>query len=160
MMIVIGGRIIPLFTINWLRNQGIQIECVKSFTALDRAALLTTLLLIPRRLFTGASWLTGVMALIAGALNALRLIGWSGWRTAREPLLWILHLGYGWIVVALLLKSAAAFNLAALPLGSMLWSRRNGDSDPGSNDPCSPLGTPAAHSPCPALELRFMQLLH
>ncbi|QEY15294.1 NnrS family protein [Cellvibrio sp. KY-GH-1] len=113
MMIVIGGRIIPLFTINWLRNQGIQSECVKSFAVLDRAALIATLLLVPADFFTGTSWLTGVMALIAGALNALRLIGWSGWRTAGEPLLWILHLGYGWIVVALLLKSAAAFNLAA-----------------------------------------------
>lgn len=113
MMIVIGGRIFPLFTINWLRNQGIQIECVKSFAALDRAALIATLLLIATDFFIGTPWLTGVMALIAGALNALRLIGWSGWRTAREPLLWILHLGYGWIVVALLLKSAAAFNLAA-----------------------------------------------
>lgn len=113
MMIMIGGRIIPLFTINWLRNQGIQIACVKSFAALDRAALVATLLLIPADFFAGTSWLTGVIALIAGVLNALRLLGWSGWRTAREPLLWILHLGYGWIVIALLLKSAAAFNLAA-----------------------------------------------
>lgn len=113
MMIVIGGRIIPLFTTNWLRNQGDQLGGVKSFTVLDRAAIITTLLLIPIDFFTGTPWLTGVVALSAGVLNALRLIGWSGWRAAREPLLWILHLGYGWIVVALLLKSAAAFNLAA-----------------------------------------------
>lgn len=113
MMIVIGGRIIPLFTTNWLRNQNIQGRDVKSFAALDRAALIATLLLIPTDFFTDTPWLTGVVALIAGALNALRLIGWSGWLTTREPLLWILHLGYGWIVVALLLKSAAAFDLAA-----------------------------------------------
>jgi len=118
MMIVIGGRIIPLFTINWLRNQSSQVDAVKSFSALDRAAIIATLLLIPVDIFTGnfftsVSWLTGVVALIAGVLNALRLIGWSGWRSARQPLLWILHLGYGWIAFALLLKSAAAFNLVA-----------------------------------------------
>ena len=113
MMIVIGGRIIPLFTTNWLRNNNDQTDKVKTFALLDRSALIATILLIPIDFFSSASWLTGAVALIAGALNALRLIGWSGWRTAREPLLWILHLGYGWIVLSLLLKSAAAFNLAS-----------------------------------------------
>lgn len=113
MMIVIGGRIIPLFTTNWLRNHGDQAGAVTSFVMLDRAAIIATLLIIPTDFITGTPWLTGVMALIAGALNALRLLGWSGWRAAREPLLWILHLGYGWIVLALLLKSVAAFNLVA-----------------------------------------------
>jgi uncharacterized protein involved in response to NO len=113
MMIVIGGRIIPLFTTNWLRNHNHQASTVKSFAPLDRAALIATLLLIPADFFTGTPWLSGVVALLAGILNGLRLLGWGGWRTAREPLLWILHLGYGWIVVALLLKSAAAFNLLA-----------------------------------------------
>ncbi|WP_062065288.1 NnrS family protein [Cellvibrio sp. OA-2007] len=113
MMIVIGGRIIPLFTANWLRNQGMQADAIKSFSLLDRAAIIATLLLIPLDFFSGLPWLTGIAALSAGVLNTLRLLGWSGWRTAREPLLWILHLGYGWIVVALLLKSAAAFNLIA-----------------------------------------------
>jgi len=113
MMIVIGGRIIPLFTANWLRNQTNHVDTVKSFVVLDRAAIIATILLIPLDFFINIPWLTGALALIAGILNALRLMGWSGWRTVREPLLWILHLGYGWIIVALLLKSAAAFNLAA-----------------------------------------------
>lgn len=113
MMVVIGGRIIPLFTANWLRKHGDQADAVKSFATLDRAALIATILVIPCDFITGTPWLTGVMALLAGALNAVRLLGWSGWRAAREPLLWILHLGYGWIVFALLLKSAAAFNLVA-----------------------------------------------
>lgn len=116
MMIVIGGRIIPLFTTNWLRNNAAHTGeqgAVKSSASLDNAALITTIVLIPIDFITSVPWLIGVMALLAGTLNALRLIGWSGWRTAREPLVWILHLGYGWIVVGLLLKSAAAFNLVA-----------------------------------------------
>jgi uncharacterized protein involved in response to NO len=113
MMIVIGGRIIPLFTTNWLRNHNHPAGTVKSFAPLDRAALITTLFVIPTDFVTGSPWLSGVVALLAGILNGLRLLGWGGWRTGREPLLWILHLGYAWIVVALLLKSAAAFNLTA-----------------------------------------------
>jgi uncharacterized protein involved in response to NO len=102
LMIIIGGRIIPLFTNNWLRNQGLE-GCVKSYTWLDRATLLSTLLYIITDFFIGTSWLCGFAALAAGLLNTLRLIGWSGWRTAAEPLLWILHLGY---------ESGAIFNLA------------------------------------------------
>src|SRR5690606_25778904 len=50
---------------------------------------------------------------VAAAVHVVRLAGWSGWKTGREPLLWILHLSYVWIILALLLKGAAAFNLVA-----------------------------------------------
>lgn len=112
-MIVIGGRIIPLFTSNWLRAHRNLTDAVKSSTTLDRAAITATALLIPANFITGSAWVTGVIALIAGTLNGARLVGWGGWLSLREPLLWILHISYGWIVVALLLKSAAAFNLVA-----------------------------------------------
>jgi uncharacterized protein involved in response to NO len=110
-MLVIGGRIIPLFTANWLRNQGTAITPV-SRPALDRAAILFAALLIP------AEWidyplLTGCLALIAAALSAWRLSGWKGWFCLREPLLWVLHLGYAWVIIALLLKGLSAFGLAA-----------------------------------------------
>lgn len=123
-MLVIGGRIIPLFTANWLRNQGLA-ETSVSRPALDRAAILFAALLIP------AEWidyplLTGCLALIAAALNAWRLSGWKGWLCLREPLLWVLHLGYAWVIIALLLKGLSAFGLVtpaawqhALGVGAM-----------------------------------------
>ena len=40
----------------------------------------------------------------------MRLWQWAGWRVLREPLLWILHLAYGWIVVALWLRGLSAFS--------------------------------------------------
>lgn len=112
-MSVIGGRIIPLFTANWLRSHGGRHEAVKSFTGVDRAALMATALLIPADFVTSAPWLAGFIAFAAALLHLVRLTGWSGWKSGREPLLWILHLGYAWIVVALLFKGAAAFNLVA-----------------------------------------------
>ena len=113
MMVVIGGRIIPLFTINWLRNNGGDIAAVAPSARLDRVALITTALLVPADWLMGFPWITGFLAAIAGVLHGARLVTWGGWKTGREPLLWILHLGYAWIVVALLLKGAAAFNLVA-----------------------------------------------
>ena len=113
MMVVIGGRIIPLFTINWLRNNGGDIAAVAPSARLDRVTLITTALLVPADWLIGFPWITGFLAAVAGVLHGARLATWGGWKTGREPLLWILHLGYVWIVVALLLKGAAAFNLVA-----------------------------------------------
>jgi uncharacterized protein involved in response to NO len=33
--------------------------------------------------------------------------GWQSWRTCRQPITWVLHLGYAWLVIGLLLKSFA-----------------------------------------------------
>jgi uncharacterized protein involved in response to NO len=45
---------------------------------------------------------------LAAALNLVRLLRWQGHRVLREPLLWVLHLGYLWIVGGLALLSASA----------------------------------------------------
>ncbi len=105
-MIVIGGRIIPLFSANWLRNRGSPIV-VTAQPVLDRACLLVTALLIPAE-WLGQAWLTATLALMAALLNLWRLLGWKGWHTWREPLLWVLHLGYAWLVIALFLKGLSA----------------------------------------------------
>ena len=46
-------------------------------------------------------------ALAAAAVHAWRFARWRGWRTASEPLLWSIHLGYAWLIAALLLRAAA-----------------------------------------------------
>jgi len=51
----------------------------------------------------GAGWLL----LFAGALTLYRLVRWRADRTLREPLVWVLHLGYAWVAVGLLLLGAS-----------------------------------------------------
>lgn len=114
MMLVIGGRIIPLFSANWMRSHGLPVT-VSSRPILDRACIAATALLIPAE-WLGYPVLTGALALVAALLNAVRLAGWKGWYTWREPLLWILHLGYAWLVIALLFKGLSVF--AIVPPGS------------------------------------------
>jgi uncharacterized protein involved in response to NO len=48
---------------------------------------------------TVAHWLQ----LIAGLALGMRLARWRGAATLREPLLWVLHLGYGWLALGFLL---------------------------------------------------------
>lgn len=113
MMVVIAGRIIPAFSSNWLRGQGLAADGVRVSAPLDRAVLVATALLVLADFLSSMPAVAGVIALLAAILNGLRLVLWQGWRVVREPLLWILHLAYLWIVVALLLKGLAAFDLVA-----------------------------------------------
>lgn len=104
LMVVIGGRITPLFTANWLARQGMASVPVRSSAPWDRLAIAATALMIPADWLGGAPWLGAGVALLAALANTRRLAGWSGWRCGSEPLVWVLHLGYAWIAAALWLK--------------------------------------------------------
>ena len=117
MITVIGGRIIPTFTTNALRASGSSAAAV-SVPLVDRSAIAAMALLIVVEAVTEMSVLTGVIALTAAVLNAIRLSGWRGERTLRLPILWILHLGYLWLIVGLALKGVAAA-LHALTIGAI-----------------------------------------
>ena len=43
----------------------------------------------------------------AGLANLGRLLRWYGWLTWREPMVVILHLGYGWLALSLLVLGGA-----------------------------------------------------
>ena len=47
----------------------------------------------------------------AGSVNLVRLLRWRGWVTWPEPLVLILHLGYGWLVLSLLALGGAVLGL-------------------------------------------------
>ncbi len=118
MMVVIAGRIIPAFSANWLRNQGRDPQLVIRSARADQAAIVSVLLLVVAKLLFAPAWAVGVLALLAGAANGIRLFQWAGWHTRHEPLLWILHLAYAWIVLALLLRG---FGLLGAPVSNSLW---------------------------------------
>lgn len=114
LMGIIAGRITPAFTRNWLAQNGSASEQIRVRPRLDHAALAATVLMLPADLIAPASAAAGVVALLAGALHLARLVGWRGWCTWRNPLLWVLHVGYGWLVLALLLKGLTPL-LPSLP---------------------------------------------
>ena len=113
----IGGRITPSFTRNWFVKNKMDVS-VAQFSLFDKVALAA--------LGAGlVSWLaapTGVLtgAILAGAslLHVARLLRWRGWRTFREPLVTILHVGYLWLAVAVGLLAAAAFQAAGVSVST------------------------------------------
>jgi len=106
MMAIIGGRITPLFTRNWLERSGRAGPLPAVHPVVDLASLLVLVATLLSGLVTGTSSITGWLAGIAGILHLARLIGWRGWRAASDPLVSVLHLGYLWIPAALLLRAA------------------------------------------------------
>ncbi len=103
---LIGGRITPSFTRNWLVKSSPDVIEPAPFGALDRFALAATLVALVAWVAFPDAMATAVLQLIAGAALLLRLMRWRGASTGAEPLLFVLHLGYGWLALGLMLMGA------------------------------------------------------
>lgn len=103
MIAVIGGRIIPSFTHNWLHINRPGARLPIRNAVLDLGSILSIVAILVARLLEAPGPLEGAIALLATALNAARLVLWRGWGTRREPIVWVLHAGYAWLVIALAL---------------------------------------------------------
>ncbi len=68
-------------------------------------AVLVTVLTMP------ISPVTALLAAAASIIHAIRLAGWYTHKYWAVPLLWVLHLGYGWIVIGFLLTALAALKI-------------------------------------------------
>lgn len=113
LMLVIGGRITPAFSGNWLRLQGRDATPIRVIPALERAVLAAMLAVLAVELWPAGPALRASAALLTAGLVAMRLLLWRGWLVGAEPLLWILHLALAWIPVALLLLAASAMGWVA-----------------------------------------------
>ena len=115
---LIGGRIIPSFTHNWLKARGEQARPAP-FGAFDRATLLITVAAIVAWVAAPEGALTGAACALAALANGARLARWRGLRVLGEPLLAVLHLGYGWLVAALALLAASALTPAVPQIAAL-----------------------------------------
>ena len=100
---VVGGRIIPSFTRNWMSRQGEKKRLPTQPGLLDLLVIAGTALCLTFWVALPDDRLTGAMMILAAALQLLRLSRWGGARTLSDPLVLILHIGYLWIPVGLML---------------------------------------------------------
>ena len=114
MIAIVGGRVIPAFTHNWLHLNTTSVRMPERFAWLDAAAIIGIAVVAALQLVPAPDWLQGCVALVAALSNGARLFLWRGTGTWRAPIVFILHIGYAWLVVGLLMMSAAAFG-AGLP---------------------------------------------
>jgi len=117
---LIGGRIIPSFTRNWLvkQNPGRLPVPFSRFDILCVAA--GAIALICWIVSPVAIW-SGYALALAGVLHLVRLGRWAGDRTGRERLLLILHIGYAFVPIGFLLNACGAFGFVPVGAGIHAW---------------------------------------
>jgi uncharacterized protein involved in response to NO len=114
MMVVVSGRVIPMFT-----RSATGVASIRSSTPLDRAAILATLSLTLLDALSAPSNVLWPVAIVAGLLVAARARHFGIQHTVRQPLLWVLHFGHAWIFIGLLLKGTSYLTPALGPSAAL-----------------------------------------
>ncbi len=128
---LIGGRIIPTFTRNWLMREDRGAPMPVMMSVGDMRILGFTAIVLLGWLVWPGSALVGWLLLVAALAHLWRLSRWQGWRTFADPLVVVLHLAYAWVPIGLGLlgvhlafgtvtRSAAIHALAAGAMGLLI----------------------------------------
>ena len=109
MVAVIGGRIIPSFTRNWLVRQPHSQARLPAapMQRFDKASLLLLLLALLAWVALPDAGMTAALLALAGAAHLARLARWAGERTLPEPLLLVLHCAYLFLPLGALAMAGA-----------------------------------------------------
>lgn len=114
LIMIIGGRIVPSFTRNWLARENPG-RLPIPFARFDAVAVVISALALALWTFIPEGAATGLLLLVAGALNVARLARWAGDRAWRDGLVVVLHVAYAFIPLGLLGSGLAALFPAAVP---------------------------------------------
>ncbi|WDR04212.1 NnrS family protein [Devosia algicola] len=107
---VMGGRVVPSFTRNWLARRG-ETALPATFSRFDTVVLLVGLIALVLWTLAPESIWVGLLGAIAGVLHGLRLARWRGWKAWDEKLVVVLHVGYGFVPLGFF----------AIPLAQIGW---------------------------------------
>ncbi|MFQ5466755.1 MAG: NnrS family protein [Kiloniellaceae bacterium] len=121
---LVGGRVTPSFTRNWLAKRGATV-LPRPFSGLDRVALLIGAAALALWVAAPEARVAGAALVLAGAGAALRLSRWRGLHIGAEPLVLILHMGQGWLALGLVLLGLAIL-APAIPVSAGLHALTTG----------------------------------
>jgi uncharacterized protein involved in response to NO len=121
LIVVIGGRIVPSFTRNWLARENPG-RLPAPFARFDVVAIGVTAVALVLWTVRPTGKLTAAALAIAGVINIVRLARWAGDRTCRDRLVLILHVGYAFVPFGFLLASAAALDVVVTSAGIHAWT--------------------------------------
>lgn len=102
---LIGGRIIPTFTRNAVQKADPAWVAPQPLPGIDAACIVALLAVALVDLVAPDGVAAGLVAAAASLLVLLRLSRWSGLRVLGQPILWVLHLAYLMVAVALAVKA-------------------------------------------------------
>ena len=118
---LIGGRIIPSFTRNWLAKRGPG-RLPIPFGRFDMITLAVSALVLIGWIVRPQESATGVALLVCSGLHIARLARWTGYRTTSDRLVLILHLAYAFVPLGFILAALSAWDLVAPSAGIHAWT--------------------------------------
>jgi uncharacterized protein involved in response to NO len=119
LIMLVGGRIVPSFTRNWLvRNNPGRLP--QPFSRFDGATIGASALALVCWIALPQSIVCGVLLIIAGLLQTIRHMRWAGDRTLADRLVLVLHVAYAFVPLGFLLMSAAVIWPATFPTSAGL----------------------------------------
>ena len=121
LVMVIGGRIIPSFTRNWLVHQGPG-RLPTPFDRFDVGCLAASALALLVWIAVPESAVTGIALVAAAAINTARLARWAGERTLTDRLVLVLHVGFAFVPLGFLLVGLSALGVLPSGAGVHAWT--------------------------------------
>ena len=106
LIVIMGGRVIPFFT-----ERALEGVLIKRWSVIEWLAIISVIVFTITEFFFIDPHVAGVVAGVAAIANGIRLGGWYTQRFWGVPLLWVLHLGYSWIVAGFLLRTGSALGI-------------------------------------------------
>lgn len=120
MILLIGGRIVPSFTRNWLAAQGSTARPA-AFGPSDRAVTFLGMAALLSWAVRPEGVVTALLCLAAGLATFWRMARWSGRHALAEPLVWVLHAGFAFVPLGFLAVAIAAIGLIPPSAAEHLW---------------------------------------
>lgn len=117
---LVGGRIIPSFTRNWLAARK-AVRLPIPFGRPDGVVLGLTGVALAGFVLWPEAVMTAVLCMIAGVANLWRLSRWQGIQTRAEALLWVLHVAYAFLALGFLTVGAAGLGLLPQAGARHVW---------------------------------------
>lgn len=107
LLMLIGGRIVPSFTRNWLARRG-EGRLPIPFDRGDGVSMAVAGVALLAWVAAPESVAAGALLLIAGVAQTWRLWRWAPERTGGEALVWVLHVAYAFLPLGFFMAGIAA----------------------------------------------------
>ena len=121
LIMLIGGRIIPSFTRNWLARENPG-RMPASFGAFDKVSLTWAALALLAWVAFPVGPMTGAALIVAAPLLAIQLSRWAGDRALRDRLVLILHVAYAFIPLGFVLVGLSSLGVIPSSAGVHAWT--------------------------------------
>lgn len=118
---LIGGRVIPSFTRNWLARENPG-RLPMPFGRFDGCVIVASALVLAAWVAMPDGLAVGIAAIAIGLLHLWRLARWAGDRTLRDPLVLILHVAYVFVPLGFILTGCAALGVTPASAGLHAWA--------------------------------------